>query len=98
MATKKSWLCVGGPMAGRRYETDSNSSFRVAVRSPMPMVIRDAIEEPTTVETVVYIAQRFGTQQGHVSFWVPEKQTTLETLTLLLDCYEMNGFPMSSRG
>lgn len=96
MATKKSWLCVGGPMAGRRYATESNSSFRVAVRSPMPMVIGPAaMEEPTAVETVVYIVQRFGTQQGHVSFWVPEKQTTLETITLLLDCYEMNGFPMS---
>ncbi len=35
-----------------------------------------------------YRAEKFFTPQGDVTFWVPRDQTPLQTITVLLECYE----------
>jgi hypothetical protein len=43
---------------------------------------------PVSVELTRYRSEVFHTPQGDVSFWTPEGQTPLETITLLLETYE----------
>ncbi len=88
----KSFLCVGGPLAGRRYAPESKTGFTVPART------YTAADDPASsefrpnktidAELVRYRVEPFHTPQGSVSFWVPERQTPLETITLLLETYE----------
>jgi hypothetical protein len=88
----KSMLCVGGPEAGRRYHAARGSGFRVAVRGPLPPLnLSEAVAAEVSHEIVSYRAEYFHTPQGDVTFWVPEGQTPLETMTILLECYERAG-------
>ena len=44
--------------------------------------------DPVKVEFADYREETFYTPQGDVSFWVPEGQTLLDTITMLLESYE----------
>ena len=84
---RESILCVGGPRAGRRLKAEKGSGFFVAVLDQV------AEQDPSSSKTVKvdytnYHAEVFTTAQGDVSMWVPDGQTHLETITMLLDAYE----------
>lgn len=86
----KSMLCVGGPRDGTRISAKSGNGFSVPVRAPIPLP-SDLDARPNATGTYVVVNYRrevFNTPQGEVSFWVPEKQTPLETMKRLLEAYE----------
>jgi len=86
-AAHRSMLCVGGPHAGRRVESKPGAGFTVPVlkrpASTYPMAL-----DPVEVEHFDYRAEVFHTPDGDVWFWAPRDQSALQTITLLLECYE----------
>jgi hypothetical protein len=95
MTTHKSMLCVGGPLGGKRYAVRPNlTGFAVPIQiscagtTPQDVDYRPNVSPP--VEISYYHAETFHTPQGDVEFWVPDGQTPLETIMLLLDVYEMH--------
>lgn len=95
MPDKKSFLCVGGPLAGRRYEPQSKLGFRVPVRSERaadadPSSPDYQPNKPVSYEIAEYREETFHTPEGDISFWVPYRQTAGETITLLLETYEQH--------
>lgn len=93
----KSYLCVGGPHAGMKYKIDGHH-FSVPINMPkmadaLPADLRSLKDfekwasTPTTVETVTYKEEKFYTPQGSITFWVPDGQTSYETMVLLLEGY-----------
>jgi hypothetical protein len=61
--TRHTFLCVGGPVDGQRYATESPFGFRV----------ERMIEGE--VSTTCYVALPIATRDGQVRFWVPEGTT-----------------------
>ena len=92
MADQKSMLCVGGPRAGQRYAVLYGSGFRVPIKPDVPENDPQSPEwqpnKPVKVEFADYREETFHTPQGDTSFWVPQGQTPLETITMLLEAYE----------
>jgi hypothetical protein len=92
MADHKSMLCVGGGRAGQRYAALSGSGFRVPIKpyasenDPNHPDWRP--NKPVKIHLADYREETFHTPQGDVSFWVPNGQTQLETITMLLEAYE----------
>lgn len=92
MTEKHSDLCVGGPLDGKRFTAARGSGFRVPVcKEPMPDPASiDYLPNATvTVVDQRYRSEAFHTPQGDVTFWVPEGQTPLQTITRLLKVYEI---------
>jgi hypothetical protein len=89
MPDKKSMLCVGGVRARQRYAVLYGSGFRVPIMEDESAENHN-LNPPETVkvEFADYREETFHTPQGDVSFWVPEGQTPLETITMLLEAYE----------
>lgn len=87
---KKSYLCVGGPLGGKRYAILYGTGFTVPVyeEMPDPESLDYQPNKPVKVENIRYREETFRTQEGDVSFFVPEGQTPFETMTLLLETYE----------
>jgi hypothetical protein len=86
-----SMLCVGGPLAGRRYDAQPGAGFVTPVRTSSLAEFDPSHYMPNATVSVVlthYRAETFHTPQGDVAFWTPEGQTALETITLLLETYE----------
>lgn len=83
-------LCIGGPLMGQKRAVLHGRCFSVPIADPLPVGPMDlsAATEIMTVEFVNYRSGTFGTPQGYVEFWVPEGQTPLETITMLLEAYE----------
>lgn len=87
-------LCIGGPHDGKRFASHRGAGFRVPVLPDRIILDGDSFTRGqlegllAEIETVQYRAETFRTPQGDVSFWVPEGQTPLETITLLLETYE----------
>lgn len=87
---EKAYLCVGGPLAGKRYAILYGDSFLVAKMDGMlanrPLPDRDvAVEE----KLIRYFRMAFPTDGGgHCFYWVPEGQTATETQNLLAVAYE----------
>jgi hypothetical protein len=91
MTDHKSMLCVGGPRSGVRYAVLHGSGFRVPIRQQTTESDPDHVDyrpNKVKVEFADYREETFHTPQGDVSFWVPNGQTPLETITLLLETYE----------
>lgn len=82
-----SHVCVGGPLAGKRYLAKSERGFRAAVRPKTTLTV-PLSDKITTIATVDYKRDSFHTTDGDISFWVPNDQTPLQTMTILLDNYE----------
>lgn len=85
----KSYLCVGGPHAGQKYDIKGNH-FNVPIKkagSTLSTSPNDLVVE--TVETMTYVEETFHTHQGDITFWIPLGQTWFETMTLLLEAYEL---------
>ncbi len=95
MAEHKSMLCIGGPLDGKRFAAQSGAGFRVPVRLETSMADPNSADyQPNAqvpVEITGYKSEVFHTPQGDVSFWVPTRQTPLETITMLLEAYEAHG-------
>lgn len=83
-------LCIGGPLAGQRKEILYGRKF-IAFQEPdlPPLYWRDYYSPHDTVEfkQIIYTLQSINTPEGEVTFWIPEQQTMLETLTLLFETY-----------
>jgi hypothetical protein len=89
MVDRKSMLCVGGPLSGRRYEVAGGVGFTVPVAPLLDLrTIGPAMPDVVKVEFARYREERFHTPQGDVFFWTPIDQTALQTITLLLESYE----------
>lgn len=90
MTERKSMLCIGGPLAGKRFEAKSGAGFSVPVREELPdsTSVDYQPNKSVTVEYFHYREEVFHTPQGDVFFWVLESQTPLETMKLLLESYE----------
>lgn len=71
-------LCVGGPLDRKRHGPTNQPGFTAT------MLGVDGFKP------VRYQMEIFHTPQGDVSFWVPEGQTPLETIKLLLSSYQRN--------
>lgn len=84
----KSMLCVGGPRDGQRMDSQVGSGFVVPTSKPLPPTLGNLYPTKVEVEFTKYKAEFFNTPQGELSFWVPENQTPLETMTRLLESYE----------
>lgn len=88
----KSYLCVGGPHAGQKYDT-RRDHFTVPIRTYEAAELEGPFNIPingsVSVKTVTYREETFQTAQGWITFWVPEGQTWFETMTLLLEGYEL---------
>lgn len=84
-----SFLCVGGPHAGQKYDTGGRDHFTVPERINTTPLSPGAADEKTIVKTITYRQEIFHTATGSIMFWVPEGQTWFETMTLLLEGYEL---------
>lgn len=84
---RKSYLCVGGPLAGLRYEAAPGSGFAVPVITDRTFV-NSYNEVQPEFERHEYRRETFHTPQGDVSMWIPAGQTPLQTITMLLETYE----------
>lgn len=89
-----SHLCVGGPLSGRRYLAKSEHGFTVPLRPEISLKAQphNAVDG-ITVETMQYKRDTFHTTDGDISFWVPNDQSPLQTMTILLDSYEKDHRP-----
>lgn len=87
-AQYNSYLCVGGPRAGQRFEADRRSGFRVPVTPQLSVAVGPIPGDKVQVEIMEYRAEGFHTETGDVWFWVPQGQSQLETMKLLLSTYE----------
>lgn len=76
-------LCVGGPYDGRKIAVLNGSRFY----APLPRLGRGA-RLPMAAKMIAYAKQRIRTPDGDVSFFVPEGQSALGTMTMLLEAYE----------
>ena len=96
--TSKPWrsrLCVGGPLAGKFYDTPHDHTrfdVRVLKASAGPAVTSKAGPAATSDEvkiaTMTYGIETMHDSRGNeISFWVPLGQTPLETMRLLLEAY-----------
>lgn len=85
----KAGFCVGGPAAGQWREVHGNG-FVVAKYHPGPSPTDIDYRPNATVDVqqIPYRGEVFYTPQGEILFWVPEQQTPLETLQLLVNAYE----------
>ncbi len=83
-------LCVGGPLAGQRYAVHHGKGFTVPVRVTVPEGNPQDCEPAIhpSPEFTDYRQEMFTTGQGRVTFWVPARQTQLDTMKLLLESYE----------
>lgn len=92
MSENKSMLCVGGPLAGKRRAILYGNGFVVPVLKDADLAATHLpVDDPKATTDFVRVGYRsevFRTPDGDVSFWVPEDQTPLETITLLLETYE----------
>lgn len=87
---KLSYVCVGGPKAGRRVEVTA-PYFRVPER-PASAAAAIHSNEPDGCRYVEYICQSFCFGPGasdHASVWAPSTQTSKQTIELLLETYEI---------
>jgi len=82
----KSYLCVGGPCAGQKYDTP-RSRFEVPI-NPKPPLGGGSGVDPVVVKSVTYVEETFHTAQGAITFWVPQGQSWFDTMVLLLEAYE----------
>lgn len=92
MESSRSYLCVGGPKSGERVSPNPEKRFIADILPPMGMARVSGppdINEPVslTVERIEYVNEHFVTPEGKITLWVPEGQTPLETLEVLLDTY-----------
>jgi hypothetical protein len=88
-------LCVGGPRDGERFSVPRNErGFRAPIIETAKIDDWNArdLQQPVAVASkfVEYREETFHTPQGDVSFWVPEGQTSLQSITMLLEAYESN--------
>ena len=85
-------LCIGGPLAGQRHATHKESGFLYPIKEDIAANDQSHPDwqpnEPVAAVVGRYREDRFHTPQGDVSFWVPQDQTPLETITMLLESYE----------
>ncbi len=93
MADKKSYLCVGGPLGGRRYEAKIGAGFCVPRLTetgigPNPTAKDYMPNAAVEARFTEYQHEVFHTPQGDVSFWTPKGQTPMETINILLGGYE----------
>lgn len=86
----KSYLCVGGPLAGQKYDAQGNY-FKVPINKPpiASVPIANVPDGPVDIEVIYYIEETFHTAHGSIMFWIPQGQTWFETMTLLLEGYEL---------
>src|SRR5882724_13022762 len=94
----KTCLCVGGPLAGKRYAILHGTGFRVAVRLDVPENNRHSPDFKPNSQAVAFHQYReeiVHTPEGDVSFWTPVGQTPLDTLKILLGAYEKSFAPGS---
>ncbi len=86
---KKSLLCVGGPLGGKRFEAERGAGFTVPRQTNLPYPGVDYDEHDVAVAYVNhhYRAEVIHTPQGDIEFWAPVEQTPLESLTILLGAY-----------
>lgn len=81
----KSYLCVGGPLAGQKYDAPGNN-FKVPIQESAST---SEIYDNVVIKTITYIEETFRTHQGDITFWIPQGQTWFDTMILLLDGYEL---------
>lgn len=88
MTEQKTYLCVGGPLAGKRYMASvGRDYFRIALAPSMREAL---IRVPSTIlpADVQMVEYRRRGIHGEASFWVPVGQSERETIVLLLEAYE----------
>lgn len=88
MTVHNSHLCVGGPYSGKRHDAGMNTMFRVLKRRPF---LLDPSPMPSDLETeeVIYRIERIHTVEGEVAFWTPTSQSTIDSIKMLLETYEL---------
>lgn len=87
----KTHLCVGGPKDGLRVAVKDGTCFTVAVSERRSVRDFSSVEDvPTVVKTdcVTYREETFHSDGGDLAVWVPEGQTTFDTVQRLLIFYE----------
>lgn len=86
----KSYLCVGGPHAGQKYEAGKRTHFSVPIKTESTAEgFHSKADASSVVETITYIEETFHTHQGPITFWIPLGQTWYETMVLLMEGYEL---------
>lgn len=87
-AQYNSYLCIGGPRAGQRYDADRRFGFRAAVVPPLSVAVGPIPGDKIQAQIVEYRAECFHTETEDIWFWVPQGQSQLQTMNLLLGTYE----------
>ena len=84
------YLCVGGPLDGKRYHETKHNNFRAFYQKPQfatfdPVMV--PLEKFATIESIIYNMEIFKSTDGDIAIWVPEGQSLFETMKMLLEGY-----------
>lgn len=82
MTEKQPMLCVGGPKDGAMLAILHGTRMRMPVYGPMA-----EYDPRKPTEFCDYRIETYRTPDGDISVWVPEGQTPLQTMRMLLDSY-----------
>lgn len=88
MVKAKSLLCIGGPYSGQRVELVNGDRFYVPAPARAHVEGNACFGLSRSLNSVAYVEQRVRTPDGEASFFVPEGQSALDTMTMLLEAYE----------
>lgn len=82
-------LCIGGPCARRRYTAKGHFlHVQMPQESSAHALGLCSVPEVSTSHVEVYERRTFHTPDGDISVWVPEGQTSKDTMMQLLATYE----------
>src|SRR5262245_60979933 len=86
---KRTFVCVGGPLAGKRYEAEKDW-FSTPMKQPGETWKQSPMEvnSNSVVSIVVYQETTFYTPDGGLTFWTPTGQTHMQSMEMLLDTYQ----------
>lgn len=86
----ETWVCIGGPHNGQRYQTPVGMESFVAIeKEPMPMTVK--YNRDQTVKEILYTKRRWNDwdEQRTYLFWAMQNMTDDEVFQGFL-CYALN--------
>jgi hypothetical protein len=85
----KTHICIGGPWAGKMVANNA-PSFSVPIVPKKVTFDASKANEPTSIDSVVYVQQAFHTTRGSMFFWAPQELDLPECIVLMMLAYKRN--------
>lgn len=90
--SEKNYLCVGGPLSGKRFAILYGNRFHVDIgtlSNYLYQPVGSAKPDYVEIKFACYEKHTFHTEDSqYIHMWIPEGQTGAETMNLLLESYE----------